>query len=661
MKILEDNRKYIMNCNEKKELKDGYYLSVYICVNKIGNLYHIFHNRHDYNISLWKKENDNIELIHYWELERQSRIKHNELPFYDVEMAKTAINKLLETYRLTLDDMVEVWGSPVIAESRDYKGNNTDYTYHGLCHLFSSVMLDSKIFYEGNVLGLAVDLRADYETDAYREGPEYVGCVVKKGNIEYFNTESPAQLWVVAKRLFRMEEGTLMALANASTTELVKSYVDDIENELLTSDVKEKLGILGILCQDIMQDDEHFFAHIKNYDDRFTVEENKVSAAMKEVQKLSIKIMCRQIDRVIKKYQVKPEDTYLSISGGFGLNCPTNSYLMNKYHFKGFLSCPCINDSGQSLGIALYMFYRNIDRMNFCFKHAFYGDKFDFDSTYLKEKGFIEKISKLDMEQFVDDLIDGPIVWFDSRAEIGPRALGHRSLLGDPRNLNMKKQLNKVKKRQWWRPVAPIVLEEYVNEWFEDAYASPFMLHTFQIKKDKREQVKAIAHDDGSSRIQTVSCTNEEEKRIYNIISAFFERTGVPIICNTSLNDKGEPIVNRPEEALHFALKKGINVVYINGQRVFLKNHKHYNDEAVVEPIIKVRLDEDKEKECEKELNPYQVSREILAYAHYAVIYEDYNLKNEEEASKLTKVVQRMFKINGYYNPFDLEDKWKNY
>lgn len=650
-----------MNCNEKKELKNGYYLSVYLCVNKIGNLYHIFHNRHDYNVSLWKKENDHIELVHYWELERQTRIKHNELPFYNVEMAKTAISKLLEIYSLTLDDMVEIWGSPVIAESRDYEDYETGYTYHGLCHLFSSVMLDSDIFYKENILGLAVDLRADYETDAYKKGPEYVGCVVKKGNVDYFNIESPAQLWAVSKRLFHMEEGTLMALANASTVEFLESHVDDIKDELVTSNVKEKLDILGVLCQDINQGDEYFLSHIRNYDDRFTLEENKVSAAMKEVQKLSIKIMCRQIDRAIKEYQVKPEETYLSISGGFGLNCPTNSYMMNKYHFKGFLGCPCINDSGQSLGIALYMFYRNMDRMDFHFNHAFYGDKFDFDSTYLQEKGFIEQISELDNDQIVEDLINGPIVWFDSRAEIGPRALGHRSLLGDPRKLEMKDRLNQLKKRQWWRPVAPIVLEEYVDEWFENSYASPFMLHTFQVKEDKRDQIKAIVHDDGSSRIQTVSNANEEEKRIYNIITAFYKRTGVPVICNTSLNDKGEPIVNQPEEALHFALKKNIKVAYINGQRVFLKNHAQYNDEALVAPIIKVRLDEDREKKCRMEENPYQVSRETLAYAHYAVIYEDYDLRNEVEANKLTKIVQRMFKINGYYNPFDLETKWKNY
>ena len=162
----------------KKELKDGYYLSVYLCVHEIGNLYHIFHNRHDYNVSLWKKSGQDIKLVHYWELERQSRIKHNELPFYSVDMARNAINKLLATYNLTMDDMNEIWGSPTISECRDYENIDSGFTYHGLCHLFSSIMLDSDIFYKENVLGLAVDLRADYETDAYENGPEYVGCIV---------------------------------------------------------------------------------------------------------------------------------------------------------------------------------------------------------------------------------------------------------------------------------------------------------------------------------------------------------------------------------------------------------------------------------------------------------------------------------------------------
>lgn len=645
----------------KKELKDGYYLSVYLCVHEIGNLYHIFHNRHDYNVSLWKKSGQDIKLVHYWELERQSRIKHNELPFYSVDMARNAINKLLATYNLTMDDMNEIWGSPTISECRDYENIDSGFTYHGLCHLFSSIMLDSDIFYKENVLGLAVDLRADYETDAYENGPEYVGCIVNSGNIEYFNIESPAQLWAVAKRVFHMEEGTLMALANASNVELLESHVDSIKNELLTSDVGEKMDILEILSQDINKGDEYFLSHIKNYDDRFSIEENKISAVMKEVQKLSKNIMCRQIEKIISKYKIKPEETYLAISGGFGLNCPTNSYLMNKYHFKGFIGCPCINDSGQSLGIALYMFYRNMDRVNFKLKHAFYGDKFDFDSTYLREQGYIEEISELDMDQIVDDLIDGPIVWFDSRAEIGPRALGHRSLLGDSRKIEMKDRLNQVKQRQWWRPVAPIVLQEYVDEWFENAYASPFMLHTFQIREDKRDKVKAIAHDDGSSRIQTVSSENKEEERMHSIISAFYKRTGVPIICNTSLNDKGEPIVNKPEEALHFALKKNIKVAYINGQRVLLKNHSKYKNEAVVDPIIKVKVDDDKKKEYMREINPHGVSRDVLAYAHYAVIDNDYDIKDKQDADKLNRVVQRMFKINGDYSPFDLERKWKNY
>ena len=196
-----------------------------------------------------------------------------------------------------------------------------------------------------------------------------------------------------------MEEGTLMALANASNVELLESHVDSIKNALLTSDVGEKMDILEILSQDINKGDEYFLSHIKNYDDRFSIEENKISAVMKEVQKLSKNIMCRQIEKIISKYKIKPEETYLAISGGFGLNCPTNSYLMNKYHFKGFIGCPCINDSGQSLGIALYMFYRNMDRVNFKLKYAFYGDKFDFDSTYLREQGYIEEISELDMDQ----------------------------------------------------------------------------------------------------------------------------------------------------------------------------------------------------------------------------------------------------------------------
>ena len=166
-------------------------------------------------------------------------------------------------------------------------------------------------------------------------------------------------------------------------------------------------------------------------------------------------------------------------------------------------------------------------------------------------------------------MVAGPVAWADGRAEVGPRALGHRSLLADPRRSATKDRLNEVKQRQWWRPVAPIVLEDQVGEWFDGGRRSPSMLETFAVRAERRDQVPAIAHLDGTARVQTLAPSDDEA--LYRAIQAFSATTGVPMLCNTSLNDKGEPIVATASQALNFCLRKGIGVAYLGGRRVALR------------------------------------------------------------------------------------------
>lgn len=150
--------------------------------------------------------------------------------------------------------------------------------------------------------------------------------------------------------------------------------------------------------------------------------------------------------------------------------------------------------------------------------------------------------------------MDGPIVWYDGQSESGPRALGHRSIIADPRSIRNKDLINLYKQRQWWRPVAPIILEDFLEEWFENAYPSPYMLNNFVIRQEKKELVPAILHLDLTARVQTIN--QESDEALYHVIQNFYERTGIPIVCNTSLNDRGEPIIETVEQAFNFALRK---------------------------------------------------------------------------------------------------------
>jgi len=159
------------------------------------------------------------------------------------------------------------------------------------------------------------------------------------------------------------------------------------------------------------------------------------------------------------------------------------------------------------------------------------------------------------------DLADDKIVgWFQGRSEFGPRALGNRSILADPRNDWVKDHLNdEVKHREWWRPYAPIVMEEYVSDWFDTNRPSPHMM--FSAISTQPDKVPGITHEDGTSRYQTVN--KEQNERVWLLLESFRVLTDVPMLLNTSFNDNGEPIVETPEDALSTFLNLNIDVLVI--------------------------------------------------------------------------------------------------
>lgn len=369
-------------------------------------------------------------------------------------------------------------------------------------HLFSAIFIKgSSFFYNSDILALAVD-------------NEPLGAVCKKGQISYFKISSPAFLWKMASKVCGKPEGSLMALASSS---------------------------------------------ISLFDKRFDFKVNLAAYIMRGIQHLSDFMMQRTIAKALKQYHLNPKSTALALSGGFALNCPSNSFLREHFGFKDILIPPCTDNSGQSLGQALRYFYEQAEKekekLVFAPLSAYMGQAFTYKHS---SRPFTSA-------QFVKDIETAPIVWFNGNAEIGPRALGNRSILADPRTLKSKEALNKIKRREWWRPVAPIVMEERVGDFFTPAICSPFMLELVKVRSDKISAIPAVVHFDLTARIQTVN--KQETPLIYKALAAFYKKTGIPVLCNTSLNDKNEPIINTPEQALSFARKKRIKVAYINGYR----------------------------------------------------------------------------------------------
>jgi len=269
---------------------------------------------------------------------------------------------------------------------------------------------------------------------------------------------------------------------------------------------------------------------------------------------------------------------HLCLAGGVALNCVANGRLLREGPFEEIYIQPCAGDGGNALGAALFAWHhllkqpRTPERGRQ--KATYLGPAFDDDAikAFLKrEKIPYKQLNEEEIAPRVAGLIaEGNVIgWFQGRMEYGPRALGARSILGDPRSREMQSTLNlKIKFRESFRPFAPSVLKEFADEWFDlRGHESPYMLLVADVLDQRRtalspedreaagfdklrvarSEVPAITHVDNSARIQTVA--REDNPRYYDLIRAFYDRTGCPIVINTSFNVRGEPIVCTPEEA----------------------------------------------------------------------------------------------------------------
>jgi carbamoyltransferase len=240
----------------------------------------------------------------------------------------------------------------------------------------------------------------------------------------------------------------------------------------------------------------------------------------------------------------------LTMAGGVALNCVANSRLWREGPFDAVWVQPASGDSGTALGAALRLARDLGDRVR-AMPGADVGRSWDDDEleTALRTARVpYERPS--DIAEAVAEVLarDGVVAWFQGASEYGPRALGRRSLLADPRSAANVERLNDVKGREQFRPVAPMVLEQRAAELFDGPLPSPYMLFTHRVRDGWRERIPAVVHVDGTARIQTVSPMREP--LVAAMLGAFERRTGVPVVVNTSLNTAGRPMVDAPRDAL---------------------------------------------------------------------------------------------------------------
>jgi carbamoyltransferase len=321
------------------------------------------------------------------------------------------------------------------------------------------------------------------------------------------------------------------------------------------------------------------------------------------IQKVIEEIIIKITRNMKKKYNCNN----LCLAGGVALNCVANGKIIQDGKFKNVWIQPAAGDAGGALGAALSIWHshlsnkrevklnQGLDKMQGSYLGPSYNN-IDIEKVLLKYEANYELLSTEEMINFTAQILSEKkaVGWFQGRMEFGPRALGARSILADPRDDNMQKNLNlKIKFRESFRPFAPAILDHQAEEWFDIKSDSPYMLLVAQVKKNKilnynenykknlsgfdllnlkRSVVPAITHVDYSARVQTVSeLTN---KKFYDLISKFYKITNCPMLVNTSFNIRGEPIVNTPEDALKCFLGTGLDYLIIENYILDKKKQK---------------------------------------------------------------------------------------
>ena len=316
---------------------------------------------------------------------------------------------------------------------------------------------------------------------------------------------------------------------------------------------------------------EKLFGVPRNPQDELTEKHQNIATSLQAVTE---EIIFHMLNRLWER----TKSDNLCLAGGVAMNSVANGKITQKTPFKQVYVPSGAADNGTCFGAAFYVWHQILKQpRNFVLEHGYWGSEFsdveclaaiarqDLRSHYFPLNQPSDRQAMLD--KVVDAMCDGKVIgWFQGRMEFGARALGNRSLIADPRRIDMRDIINlKIKFREKFRPFAPSILEESIGEYFEIDEQASFMEKVFKIKSDKRSQIPAVTHVDGTGRLQSVS--HKTNPLYWDLINTFAQRTGVPIVLNTSLNEN-EPVVRTPDEALACFLRTSMDVIVLGSYYV---------------------------------------------------------------------------------------------
>ena len=309
------------------------------------------------------------------------------------------------------------------------------------------------------------------------------------------------------------------------------------------------------------------FEDPRSKNEKITLRHHKIAAALQRVFEESI-------TRILTILHERTDNDRVALSGGCFMNSVYNGKILELTPFKECFISSCPDDSGTSIGAALYLeAVRSGRRFGEQSLTNFWGEKFSEQQLAKIVKEYKlpnSKKVKNPSKSAANDIENGKLVgWFQGRSEFGQRALGNRSILADPRKKEMKDLINNaVKFRESFRPFAPAILAERVSEYFEcsDGTRVPFMEKVIEVRKEKRDEIPSVVHVDGSGRLQTVHV--DASPRFHELIKEFEKLTGTPIVLNTSFNLNGEPIVNNPTDAIRTFFSCGLDILYLGNIRI---------------------------------------------------------------------------------------------
>lgn len=446
----------------------------------------------------------------------------------------------------------KLWIPSLIRKQLNYKGEVLLIEHH-LSHAGSSFLVSP---FKGAAI-LTIDGVGEWSTGAYGTG--------RDNQIElYSEMRFPHSLGLLYSAFtyylgFKVNSAEYKVMGLAPYGEPI--YYDLIMRELV--DLKED-GSFKLNMR--------YFSYdygLKMTDSRFDklfgspprVPESEINKLHKDIasslQKVTEEIVLRMANNLYKETGLKK----LCLAGGVALNCLANSRILKETPFEEIFIQPGSSDAGGAVGVAAYIYYCLLNNQrNFVWKDAYLGPGYSLDEIkeFLIQKDIsFKEYSRDKMLKVTARLLAGQniIGWFQGRMEFGPRALGNRSILADPRRAENKDRVNqRVKYREGFRPFAPSVIWEKAKDYFDIDRYSPFMLLTFQVKS---KDIPAVTHVDGSARLQAVK--REENPLFYDLLSEFYNLTGCPVLLNTSFNLRGEPMVCTPEEAYLSFMRSGMD------------------------------------------------------------------------------------------------------